>query len=141
MIFVSYEKYRRMLIKLFTDKFLSAECNKDDSGNECSNRGTCVDQGEDDHVCRCDAGWKNSGDGICESCVPLAGCVEEHTEEGSGCHSPDGKGGFEQIPNSCICTEGWKGVLCDTPQCLSSGGHPLECENGECKEGGLVSYK
>ena len=88
----------RMLIKLFTDKFLSAKCNEDSSGNECSNQGTCVDQGGDQHVCRCDAGWENGGSGICESCVPLAGCVEEHTESGSGCHSADGT----QNPNSCI---------------------------------------
>ena len=135
----------RILREVYTNNFLTAKCGVDHEENECSNRGTCVDQGGDQHVCRCDAGWENiqSGSGICESCVPLAGCVTEHTESGSGCHSPDpnSKSGFEQIPNSCICTEGWTGVLCDTPQCLSSGGHPLECENGECKEGGLVSYK
>ena len=136
MIFVSFECYRRMIIVVNTGKFLfSAKCNEDSSGNECCNRGTCVDQGTDQHVCRCDAGGKNGVNGTCEDCTPLAGCNKEHTEEGSGCF--DGSG--VQFPNSCICTEGWTGLLCDTPQCLSSFGNPIECENGECKEGGLVS--
>ena len=111
----------------------SAECDKDGDGNECSNHGACVEQGTEDHVCRCNTGWVGS---ICDSCAPVVGCDTRHTVNATGCFDING----EPVPNSCQCQAGWTGPLCDVAQCLDSDDNPIECANGECREGGIVSF-
>ena len=73
---------------------------------------------------------------LCDGCAPVDGCDTTHTVNATGCINKNG----EPVPNSCQCQPGWKGPLCDTAQCLDSKDNPIECANGECKDGGMVSF-
>merc|ERR1719204_1809008 len=72
---------------------------------------------------------------LCDGCAPIDGCDTTHTVNATGCINKNG----EPVPNSCQCQSGWKGPLCDTAQCLDSKDNPIECANGECKDGGIKS--
>ena len=49
--------------------------------------------------CSCLPGWIGEN---CNECIPLNGCVNGHCGD---------------VPNTCICNEGWGGVICDELVC------------------------
>ena len=49
--------------------------------------------------CSCLPGWIGKN---CNECIPLNGCVNGHCGD---------------VPNTCICNEGWGGVICDELVC------------------------
>ena len=50
-------------------------------------------------VSSCFPGWTGKN---CSECISMPGCLNGHCEN---------------TPNTCICEEGWEGVLCDQPVC------------------------
>ena len=135
-IFVSVQQVDGIILYMKLVMF-SAECDKDGDGNECSNHGTCVALGAmawPYHGCRCNTGWVGP---ICEGCAPIVGCDTRHTVNVTGCIDKNG----EPVPNSCQCQTEWTGLLCDVAQCLDSNDKPIQCANGECREGGIVSFE
>jgi len=124
------------------DNWQGALCDIPRCEFDCYNNGICVDTADEEHFCKCNLGWTGQ---YCYFCNPLMGCVLDHTidvdgdGDGDGCKRipADGSNDFDNIPNTCQCTENWTGIFCEQPRCLDEEGlEEIECVNGVCTEGG-----
>ena len=108
--------------------------------DHCSNQGKCVVTSDGGRQCNCNLGWTGE---TCADCTANVGCILNNTITEQGCQKldPDNSTLTIDEPNTCQCSDDWQGPFCGIPKCLNSAGNEtLECVNGVCTEGGVVSH-
>ena len=106
--------------------------------DHCSNQGKCVVTSDGGRQCNCNLGWTGE---TCANCTANVGCNLNNTITDLGCQKYDhDQSELLDEPNTCQCNDNWQGPFCGIPKCLNSlGNETIDCVNGVCTEGGVVS--